>query len=476
MPTPTARPVHDRGRGRRPAPPSQHPADLRHRRGRRLPLCRARAARRRQPGRSAARERRCRRGRRPSWWSPLVLAMDAAASGRHRPSRPQAGQRPVQRPTASPRSPTSAWPSGWRSTRARPRPARSWARPATWPPSRPAARPRWSARPPTSTPWARSSTRCSPAGRRSRASRPMDTVQQVIERRPGAARRGCSPRIPRDLETICLKCLQKEPAKRYATRRRTGRRPEPLPGRRADPGAADTPRGARRQVARRRPTTATLATLATLAALTLLATGIWYRDQQVRQARLEQRLENQLRDETGDDLVRIQARRWIGRSGPRPGRSRSDGSTGSTSKAARARRPAAAHGPAARPGQGGPRRPGAAGAREGPVPAVPRPSQAGPAAGYRLHRARAARGPGSDPPGHRAGPARDRDGQHDQPRPRAAERRAGRARTSSRQAAEAALSVFVARPTARTGPSATCPPRSARPNRPRSGRAPSSSC
>ena len=38
--------------------------------------------------------------------------------------------------------------------------------------------------------------------------------------------------------SICLKCLEKDPARRYATAAGAGRRPGPLPGRRADPGPA----------------------------------------------------------------------------------------------------------------------------------------------------------------------------------------------------------------------------------------------
>jgi serine/threonine protein kinase len=43
-----------------------------------------------------------------------------------------------------------------------------------------------------------------------------ETIRQVIEVDPVPLRR-LNPEVPRDLETICLKCLRKEGANRYAT-------------------------------------------------------------------------------------------------------------------------------------------------------------------------------------------------------------------------------------------------------------------
>jgi hypothetical protein len=44
----------------------------------------------------------------------------------------------------------------------------------------------------------------------------LDTILQVVSEEPPRPRVLC-PKVPRDLESICLKCLEKEPANRYAT-------------------------------------------------------------------------------------------------------------------------------------------------------------------------------------------------------------------------------------------------------------------
>src|SRR5205823_14009157 len=41
-----------------------------------------------------------------------------------------------------------------------------------------------------------------------------DTLEQVLHGKPAPPRKG-KPEVPQELEAICLKCLEKEPAQRY---------------------------------------------------------------------------------------------------------------------------------------------------------------------------------------------------------------------------------------------------------------------
>jgi formylglycine-generating enzyme required for sulfatase activity len=49
-----------------------------------------------------------------------------------------------------------------------------------------------------------------------KAATPLDTMLQVLSEEPVAVRR-LQPKVPRDLETICHKCLHKDPRRRYAS-------------------------------------------------------------------------------------------------------------------------------------------------------------------------------------------------------------------------------------------------------------------
>ena len=66
----------------------------------------------------------------------------------------------------------------------------------------------------------------------------LDTLAQVktIEPVPPSQ---LVPGMPLDIETICLRCLQKEPSKRYETAETLGDDLRQISGRPADPGAAD---------------------------------------------------------------------------------------------------------------------------------------------------------------------------------------------------------------------------------------------
>jgi WD40 repeat protein len=107
------------------------------------------------------------------------------------------------------------------------------------------------------------------------AQTPLDIVLQVLERDPQSLRQ-INPQIDRDLETICLKCLEKAPERRYdsaATLADDLRRwldGEPIMARPA------TSMERLVKWARRRPAVAALACVVMLSFISLLAVGLYY--------------------------------------------------------------------------------------------------------------------------------------------------------------------------------------------------------
>jgi WD40 repeat protein/tRNA A-37 threonylcarbamoyl transferase component Bud32 len=103
----------------------------------------------------------------------------------------------------------------------------------------------------------------------------IDIVQQVLTVEPLAPRR-LRPDVPRDLETICLKCLEKDPKRRYES---AAQLTDDLRAFMAGEPILARPAGTWARAAkwtRRRPAVAALSGVAAAALLALLGWAIWY--------------------------------------------------------------------------------------------------------------------------------------------------------------------------------------------------------
>ncbi len=133
---------------------------------------------------------------------------------------------------------------------------------------------------------------------------PLETLLALLEQDPPQPR-AVNPAVDRDLETICLKCLEKDPRRRYGSAEALADdldrwlRGEPIRARPCGP--------VRRLVkwARRRPAVAALAAALVLAGAGLAAGGVHYLDQRARA------LEKELDDRRRADGLRDEVRRLL---------------------------------------------------------------------------------------------------------------------------------------------------------------------
>ena len=133
----------------------------------------------------------------------------------------------------------------------------------------------------------------------------VETIRQVAEEEPVSPSR-LQSRLPRDLVTICLKCLAKEPHKRYPTAEALAEdlhrclAGEPIRARRT----SVVGRGVK--WARREPATALLLTVTVAALMGLAGTGLWYHDYLRNQERHEVQRVAELRTKSTDALFQGQ--------------------------------------------------------------------------------------------------------------------------------------------------------------------------
>jgi hypothetical protein len=147
-----------------------------------------------------------------------------------------------------------------------------------------------------------------------RAATPWDTLAQVIHDEP-APPRMLNPKVPRDLETICLRCLQKYPAQRFPSSSALAEdlerflRGEPITSRPVGP-----PERLWRWC-RRHPARAAVAAVALVGLLAVLTVGAWFNHllhgqlAETEQARreLQMALTRQVSEKLDNDLRQLGA-------------------------------------------------------------------------------------------------------------------------------------------------------------------------
>jgi serine/threonine protein kinase len=144
-----------------------------------------------------------------------------------------------------------------------------------------------------------------------KADTPLDTLLQVVDREP-AAPRSLNPSADRDLETICLKCLQKEPQKRYGSALELAEDLERwLAGEPIRARPAGLWERSVRWARRHRAATAIIA-ISAVAVLGLATAGVLYLDQRARDA------EQQVQELHRTDGLRTEAQRLLSKASKPP--------------------------------------------------------------------------------------------------------------------------------------------------------------